>query len=110
VVVVVVVAGFVAILLRFVVAGLDNDATGDGWGVADGKSGFTVFGIPHIRASVVLTTLRSGLLGSHIIDLSSCEIGLLAKPPVVGDCAYTWALLQTAETRILARRKNAIKV
>jgi hypothetical protein len=32
-------------------------------GVAnDDKGGFTVFGMPHMRASVVLTILRSGLL------------------------------------------------
>ena len=107
--------GLVAVLLRVVVAGLeeeeeDDDATGDGWGVDDGKPGFTVLGIPHIRASVVLTTLRSGLLGSHIIALISGDIDLLGKPPVAGDCAYTWTLLQTAETRILARTKNTIKV
>jgi hypothetical protein len=42
--------------------------------------------------------------------LSSGEIDLLAKSPVVGDCAYTWMLLQTAKTRIPARRKNAINV
>jgi hypothetical protein len=31
--------------------------------------GCTVFGIPHILDSVVLTTLRLGLLGSHIAAL-----------------------------------------
>jgi hypothetical protein len=85
----------------------DGDDTVDISGAADNK-GFTVFGIPHTRASVVLTTLRSGLRGSHIIDLSSGEVGLPAKPPVGGDCAYIWTLLQTAKIR--TRGKNAIKV
>jgi energy-converting hydrogenase Eha subunit B len=31
---------------------------------------FTVLGIPHMRASVVLTTLRLGLPGVHIIALT----------------------------------------
>jgi hypothetical protein len=38
-----------------------------------------------MRASVVLTTLRSGLLGSHIFALSSDDIGLLTELPVGGD-------------------------
>ena len=61
-----------------------------GGGVAaDTKGGFTVLAIPHIRASVVLTTLRLGLLGSHIFDLSSADIvGVLSElllPAAGGD-------------------------
>jgi hypothetical protein len=56
--------------------------------------GFTVFGIPHILDSVVLTTLRLGLLGLHIFALSSGDIVvvlLLLLPADGGDdcCAYT---------------------
>jgi hypothetical protein len=46
-----------------------------------------LFGIPHMRASVVLTTLRLGLLGSHIFALSSGNIGLLRELPIGGDGA-----------------------
>ena len=60
------------------------DDTADVVGV-DGDEGFTVLGIPHRRDSVVLTTLRSGLLGSHIFALSSDDIGLLTELPVGGD-------------------------
>ena len=38
-----------------------------------------------MRDSVVLTTLRSGLLGSHIFALSSDDIDLLTELPVGGD-------------------------
>ena len=47
----------------------------------DAKGGFTVFELPHIRASVVLTTLRSGLLGSHIFALTSGDI-ITVWPPL----------------------------
>ena len=87
----VVAAGFVAVLVtdfRFVVAGFDvgggDDDTGDVWRVAAAKPGFTVLGIPHTRASVVLTTLRSGLFGSHIIALSPGDIDLLTELAVDG--------------------------
>jgi hypothetical protein len=63
------------------VDGDDDDDTADVGGVAadDAKGGFTVFGISHIRDSVVLTILRLGLLGSHIFALSSDDIGLLGE-------------------------------
>jgi hypothetical protein len=61
-----------------------DDDTADVGGV-DGNEGFTVLGIPHMRDSVVLTTLRSGLLGSHIFALSSDDIGLLTELPVGED-------------------------
>jgi hypothetical protein len=49
-----------------------DDDTADVCGVAaDNKCGFTVFGMPHIFDSVVLTTLRLWLLGSHSFALSS---------------------------------------
>jgi hypothetical protein len=79
------VAVFVATVVDFVVVVCcvdgDDDDTADVGGVAidDAKGGFTVFGIPHIRASVVLTTLRVGLLESHIFALSSDDIGLLGE-------------------------------
>jgi hypothetical protein len=58
-------------------------------GTADARPGFTVLAIPHMRASVVLTTFRSGLLGSHILALSSSDIGLLTfggDDVTEGDC------------------------
>jgi hypothetical protein len=77
----VVVVGFVA------VGGVVDDDIADvgGGGVADNEGGFSVFGIPHTRASVVLTTFRLGLLGSHIFALSSSDIGLLRELPVGDD-------------------------
>ena len=47
---------------------LELDAAVVDTGVAVVVGSFTVFGILHMRASVVLTTLRLGLLGSHISD------------------------------------------
>jgi hypothetical protein len=89
------VAAFVADVVGFVVVVCcvgdvddDDDDTADvaaGVDADDNKDGFTVLEIPHIRASVVLTTLRSGLLGSHIFALSSDDIGLLRELPVGGD-------------------------
>ena len=80
------VAVFVAAVVDFVVVvccvdGDDDDDTPDVIGVTadDTKGGFTVFAIPHMRDSVVLITLRSGLLGSHIFALSSDDIGLLSE-------------------------------
>jgi hypothetical protein len=68
--------------------GSGGDDIADVGGVADNE-GFTVLGIPHIRDSVVLTTLRSGLLGSHIFALSSGDIGLLDEllPRLPAACA-----------------------
>ncbi len=82
------VAAFVADVVGFVVVVCcigdvdedDDDTAADvdgGVAADDNKDGFTVLEIPHMRASVVLTTLRSGLLGSHIFALSSGDIGLL---------------------------------
>jgi hypothetical protein len=53
---------------------IDGDEVVFDGGVAadDGPSaGCTVLGIPHTRASVVLTTFRLGLLGLHIFALIS---------------------------------------
>jgi hypothetical protein len=99
----------------------DNTADVGGGGVADDdtKGGFTVFGIPHIRASVVLTTLRLGLLGSHIFDLSSADIvGVLSElllPAAGGDdngscCANTWVLLQIPKSNMPTRTENSAKI
>jgi hypothetical protein len=76
--------GFVVVVVCC--GGGDDDDTADvGGGVAaDNEGGFTVFGIPHIFDSVVLTTLRLGLLGSHIFALSSGDIVVLTEPPVRG--------------------------
>jgi hypothetical protein len=51
----------------------------------DNKGGFTVFGMPHMCASVVLTTFRLGLLGSHIFALISGDIIVLGELAVDGD-------------------------
>jgi hypothetical protein len=56
----------------------DDDDTVDVDGVAD-KEGFTVFGIPHMRDSVVLTTFRLGLLGSHIFAFSCGDIVVVLR-------------------------------
>ena len=53
--------------------GVDSVGLADGDGVVDTGVAvvvgtFTVLGILHMRASVVLTTLRLGLLGLHISD------------------------------------------
>ena len=63
------------ILLLLLIVLLGNCANGGadgdevvvraGVSAADNKGGFTVFAIPHMCDSVVLITLRSGLLGSH---------------------------------------------
>jgi hypothetical protein len=87
-----------AVVIGFVVVvccggggdGDDDDNTADvGGGIAaDNEGGFTVFGIPQIVDSVVLTTLRLGLLGSHIFALSSGDIVVLLSellPPAAGD-------------------------
>ena len=55
-------ATLAAAVVGFVVVCCDDD-TADVGGVADdNKGGFTVFGMPHIFDSVVLMTLRLGLL------------------------------------------------
>src|SRR5919198_2174315 len=62
-----------------VVCGGDDTAdVGGGAADDDNKGGFTVFVIPHIRDSVVLTTLRLGLLGLHIFALISGDIFVVA--------------------------------
>jgi hypothetical protein len=118
------VAAFVAavdfvVVVCCVAADDDDDDTADVGGVAaDAIGGFTVFAIPHKRDSVVLTTLRSGLLGSHIFALSSDDIGLLGEllplPPDDGSdddcCANTWVLLQIAKTSIPTINENATKI
>jgi hypothetical protein len=82
-----VVVGFVVVVVCC--GGDDDDTTADvGGGIAaDNEGGFTVFGIPQIVDSVVLTTLRLGLLGSHIFALISDEIALLSEllSPAAGD-------------------------
>jgi len=57
-------------------SGGDDENTAVVGGVA-GNEGFSVFGIPHIRDSVVLTTFKLWLVGSHIFALSSGDIVVL---------------------------------
>ena len=128
------VAAFVANVVGFVVVivvwgdgdGDEDDTADDIGGVAadDNKDGFIVFGIPHIRDSVVLTTFRLGLLGSQIFALSCGDIGLLdelllsLRLPAGGAdddndgncCANTRVLLQIAKTSIPTRNENAMKI
>jgi hypothetical protein len=120
--------GFVVVVVGFVVVcggddDDDDDNTADvGGGVAaddDTKGGFTVLAIPHICDSVVLTTLRLGLVGSHIFDLSSADIVVvlseLLLPAAGGDddgscCANTWVLLQIPKTNMPTRTENSAKI
>jgi hypothetical protein len=122
-------AATLAAVVGFVVccgSGDDDDTADVGGGVADddNKGGFTVFGMPHIFDSVVLTTFRLGLLGLHIFALSSGDIIVSLSELLVllaaagrGDddgggncCANTWVLLQIAKTSILTRNENTIKI
>jgi hypothetical protein len=83
-----VVVGFVVVVCCGGGGGDDDDTADVGGGVAaDNEGDFTVFGIPQIVDSVVLTTLRLGLLGSHIFALISDEIALLSEllSPAAGD-------------------------
>ena len=104
---------------------VDGDDTADDvCGVAaDAIGGFTAFAIPQMFDSVVLTTLRLGLLGSHIFALTSDDIGLLCEllslSPSDGSdddkkdgncCANTWVLLQIAKTSMTTRSENATKI
>jgi hypothetical protein len=79
-------------VVDFVVCCVVDDTTDVGGIAVDNEGGFTVFGILQIVDSVVLTTLRLGLLGSHIFALSSGDIVvLLSELPAGGDddcCAY----------------------
>jgi hypothetical protein len=69
---------------------------------------------------VVLTTLRLGLLGSHIFALSSGDIVVLSEPPVGGDdadsvgeddcCAYAWILLQIPKSNTPTRTEKTAKI
>jgi hypothetical protein len=94
--------------------GADDDTALVGGVADDGKDGFTVLEIPHILDSVVLTTLRSGLLGSHIFALSSGDIDLLTlgedKVAEEDFCAYTWILLHMLKSNTPTRSKNSAKI
>jgi hypothetical protein len=101
----------------FIVVFCVDDDTVDIGGDADNEGGFIVFGIPHICDSVVLTTLRLGLLGSHIFALSSGDIVvvrnellLLADGGEDGCCAYAWILLQIPKSNTLTRTENTAKI
>jgi hypothetical protein len=78
----------------------------DSVGVVDAAvvvGSFTVFGILHMRASVVLTTLRLGLLGSHISDFTFSDTVVVRGILLDGDddncCAFTVKVL----VRVAAR-------
>jgi hypothetical protein len=98
-----------------VAAGCDADTT-DVVGVAAVVVvSFTDFGIPHMRASVVLTTLRLGLPGSHIFALSSDDIAVLGELAAAGgdaneSCAFAWTLLQILNNNRPTRTKNTAKI
>ena len=70
---------------NFVAVGGDDTAVVDVNGIAAAVVVlvFTVFGIPHMWASVVLTTLRLGLPGVHIIAFTCGDIVVLRD--TVGD-------------------------
>jgi hypothetical protein len=65
-------------------AAVGDEAVLLGDAAGSNKGGFIVFAIPHMRDSVVLTTLRSGLLGSHIFALSPGDIVVLGELVVGG--------------------------
>jgi hypothetical protein len=75
--------GFVVIVAC---RGADDDTDDVGGVAADDVCGFTVFGIPHIRDSVALTTFRLGLPGLHIFALSSGDIFVVSSESAVRDC------------------------
>jgi len=88
---------------------VEGDAVVDiGVGVVIGS--FTVFGIPHIRASVVLTTLRLGLLGSHISDFRLSDIVVVRGILLDGDddscCAFTVKVLGKVAARGIPKVKT----
>jgi hypothetical protein len=77
----------------------------------------TVLGIPHICDSVVLTTLRAGLVGSHNFALTSGDIVLALLAPGAEEeedddcCAYTTSiLLQTPKIKTVASEENTTKI
>ena len=97
----------------------DDDDTDDVGGCADDVCGFTVRGIPHIRDSVALTTLRLGLLGLHTFALISGDILVVVSSESavafrvgVDDCccAYTWILLQIAKSNTPIRTENTARI
>ena len=95
-------------------AGCDADTT-DVVGVAAAVVvSFTDFGIPHICDSVVLTTLRLGLAGSHILALSSDDIvvldGLAARGDTNDCCAFAGILLQILNNNRPTRTENIVKI
>jgi hypothetical protein len=100
------------------VVDVDVDVDVDGIAAAVVVLLFTVLGTPHIRASVVLTTLRLGLPGAHIIALTSGDIVVL-REECVGDngvaenevCwAYTLILLQIPKIKTPLRSENSVKI
>ena len=113
----------VVVAVGFVVADDDDDDdnTAEVGGVADNVGdGFTVFGIPHICDSVVLTILRLRLLGSHIFALRSADIvmvlGELLLPLLPADdgddngncCAYTLPAEKIIANRIIIVIVNSL--
>ena len=73
-------------------------------GVAVVVESFTVFGILHMCASVVLTTFRLGLLGSHISDFIFSDNVVVRGILLDGDdddncCAFTVKVLARVAAR-----------
>jgi hypothetical protein len=97
-----------------VAAGCDADTTGVVGVAAVVVVSFTDLGIPHIRDSVVLTTLRLGLAGSHILALSSDDMvvldGLADGSDVNDCCAFAGTLLQILNNNWPTRTENTVKI
>lgn len=82
---------------------LDGDAVVVDTGVAVVVESLTVFGILHMCASVVLTTFRLGLLGSHISDFIFSD-NVVVRGILDGDdddncCAFTVKVLARVAAR-----------
>jgi hypothetical protein len=75
---------------------------------------FTVFGIPHICDSVVLTTFRLGLPGSHISDLIFADTELIGERIRRDDdncCPYTiFADKIAVNANIIAKATSSLDV
>jgi hypothetical protein len=85
--------GFVVVVCCGVVA-VDDTAVVFAADAAFDKSGFNVFGMPHIFDSVVLTgsSFDSGLLGSHIAAICSVDNIVLLPSDSAGDGDDGWVV------------------
>jgi hypothetical protein len=96
------------------VVGVDSVGVVDGdpvvdTGVAVVVGTFTVLGILHMRASVVLTTLRLGLLGLHISDFRFSDTVVVRGILLDDDdncCAFTVKVLARVAARGIPKVKT----